>query len=146
MNNASQAPYALPPHRFPFRALAARAGRGTLGGERECALGCLMSARLAAAALTGTRLPTPLRIARATGARAWLGTLALPATLRTPLARVVDASAGEDPLRLAGAVRALAVAAAPWLDMPSRAELERLALSVGEEPAASEPSPQHPVP
>ncbi len=136
--------YALARLRFAFRALAAQAGRGALGGERECALACLMAARLASALLPTSRLPPPARVTRAAAARAWLAALALPTALRIPVARVVDASAGEDTLRLAQNVRVLALAAAEWLDTPSRAELERLALTLGAEPASGSPAGTQP--
>lgn len=137
-------PYALAPLRFPFRALAAQVGRGALGGERECGLACLMAARLASALLPASRLPAPLRLARASAARGWLAALALPAALRIPVARVVDASAGDDTLRLAQNIRVLAIAAAQWLDTPSRAELERLALTLGAEPTGGSPAVTNP--
>jgi hypothetical protein len=128
--------HGISPHRFPFPALAALAGRGALGGERETALAALMAARLAAGLAT-LSVPPDARGARAAAARAWLTGLALPPALRTPLARVVDTSAGEDRLRLAQHLRALSHAASAWLDSPSRSELERLALLLGETPSGS---------
>jgi hypothetical protein len=128
--------HTIAPNRFPFPALAALAGRGALGGEREAALAALMAARLAAG-LTVHSVPSSARGARAVAARAWLTGLALPPALRTPLARVVDASAGEDRLRLAQHLRALSHVASEWLDSPSRSELERLALLLGETPSSA---------
>jgi hypothetical protein len=128
--------HGISPHRFPFPSLAALAGRAALGGERETALAALMAARLAAGLAT-LSVPPATRGSRAAAARAWLTGLALPPALRTPLARVVDASAGEDRLRLAQHLRSLSHAASTWLDSPSRSELERLALLLGDTPSST---------
>src|SRR5688500_19769849 len=71
----SAPPYALHPTRFPCRALAARAGRAALGGEREVALACWLAARLALGLLPPEAVPAPLREVRAAAARGWLANL-----------------------------------------------------------------------
>jgi hypothetical protein len=120
------------PRRFPWRALAALAGRQPIGGEREIALGCLMAARLASGAYGAGALPPAVRAERAAGARVWLASLTVPPAIRAALTRVTDASARTPTPapELAGAIRALVASAASQLDAPSRAELERLASEV----------------
>lgn len=119
-------PYALEPLRFPFPALAALAGRLPLGGGREVALAALLTARLAQGVATGEALHPGDRAARASAAKVWLASLALPATTRVPFARCVEATTGT-PLQVAGALRSLVAAAGAHLDGPSVQELERLA-------------------
>ena len=123
-------PYGLATPRFAFPALAALAGRAPLGGEREVALAAFVTARLAAACNGPSPLPLPTRVARAAAARIWLASLALPAVTRTPLTRLVDASGGDTPEGLAGALATVAAAAAPYLDAASRRELDRLGQSL----------------
>lgn len=118
-------PYSLPPHRFPFPALAAQAARAPLGGAREAALACLMAARLGEGACRDP-LATSARAARAARARAWFASLALPAALRAPAARVADGIASERASDLAGALAALLAAARRHLDAHATAELERV--------------------
>ena len=123
----SPPPYSLAPTRFPCRALAARAGRAALGGEREVALGCWLGARLAVALLPAESVPALDRGPRAAAARAWLAGLALPAATRTALSRLVDASGGDSPAGAAAAIRRVLGVASAQLDAASRAELERIA-------------------
>ena len=118
-------PYAVPPVHFPFRALAARAGRAPLGGEREVALGALMVARLARDAIGENELPIALRKERAAAARTWLASLALPARARSPLTRLLEASAG-DATTLTAAIDDAATALTPWLDDHCIAELRAI--------------------
>ncbi|MFY7921581.1 MAG: hypothetical protein ACOVSI_04145 [Gemmatimonas sp.] len=119
-------PYALAPLRFPFPALVALAGRLPLGGGREVALASLLVARLAQSVAPGDALPAAERAARASGAKVWLASLALPATSRVPFARCIESTTGT-PLQVAGALRTLVAAAGGHLDGPSVQELERLA-------------------
>jgi len=119
-------PYALEPLRFPFPALAALAGRLPLGGGREVALAALLTARLAHGAVAGDALHPGDRATRASAAKVWLASLALPATTRVPFARCVEATTGT-PLQVAGALRSLVAAASTHLDGPSIQELEKLA-------------------
>jgi hypothetical protein len=121
---ATRPPYALsaPPFRFP--ALAALAGRGQLGGDREVALAAFVAARLVVGVLPPNALAAPARAARAAAGRHWLASLALPAAMRGPLARLVDATAGNDRQALAAALRTAIDAVAPALDGAARSELE----------------------
>jgi hypothetical protein len=123
---ATQPPYALsvPPFRFP--ALAALAGRGQLGGDREVALAAFVTARLVVGVLPPNPLSAPARTARATAGRQWLASLALPAAVRAPFTRAIEATATTDRAALATAFRAAIAAAAPALDTGSRAELEAI--------------------
>jgi hypothetical protein len=121
----SQPPYALAPIPFRFPALASLAGRAALGGDREVALATYLAARLAHDALADRGLSQPIRAERAVGAKSWLATLSLPAAIRTPLARLVEAS-GDDERAVAPALRAVIAAATSRLDQASRLELNRL--------------------
>ncbi|MEP7086926.1 MAG: hypothetical protein ABI884_06290 [Gemmatimonadota bacterium] len=120
---ASLPPYAVGPIVFPFRALAAYAGRAQLGRGREVALACLMAARLSTP-IASEPLPAPVRAARATGASRWFASLALPSGLRAPLSRVAAASAQESASELAEALGAVISAARKHLDAGSLGELE----------------------
>jgi hypothetical protein len=121
-------PYALSTPSFPFRHLAALAGRAPIGGAREVALACYMTARLAAERRPSSpELPEDARQVRAAAARSWLGTLTLPAAVRTPLARCMESSAAGTATVLARDVAAVRAACASYLDATSRAELDALA-------------------
>lgn len=122
-------PFAPEPLRFPFPALVALAGRLPLGGGREVALAALMAARLAQGVAPGEALHPADRASRATAAKVWLASLALPAATRVPFARCVDATTGTS-LQVAGALRSLVAAAGAHLDGASVQELERLARSL----------------
>ena len=115
-------PLSVPPIRFPFRALAARAGRAPLGGEREVAMAALMVARLSADALRGGALGAQQRAERAAAAKGWLASIAVPARARPPLARAIEATT-HDGAAIAAALDDLVETAASWLDAPSVAEL-----------------------
>lgn len=119
-------PYAVESLRFPFPALAALAGRLPLGGGREVALAALLTARLAQGVASGEALHPSDRATRATAAKVWLASLALPAATRVPFARCVEATTGTS-LQVAGALRSLVAAAGAHLDGPSVQELEKLA-------------------
>ncbi|MFN5581180.1 hypothetical protein [Gemmatimonas sp.] len=119
-------PYAVESLRFPFPALATLAGRLPLGGGREVALAALLVARLSQGVASGEALPPADRATRATAAKVWLASLALPAATRVPFARCVEATTGTT-LQVAGALRALVAAAGAHLDGPSVQELEKLA-------------------
>lgn len=120
-----QPPFALAPITFPFPALAGLAGRLPLGGGREVALAVLTAARLGVVMLPPEALPGDERQARAAAARVWLASLALPAPLRVPLARAIDASA-TGPMPMSGALRAVSAAAGSYLDGGASLELDRL--------------------
>jgi len=119
-------PYALAITTFRFRALAALAGRAQLGGQREVALASYLAARLADDARSADGLPQPERAERAHAARAWLAGMALPANLRVPFARLLDATAGERPA-LSAALDGVIALAGEYLDPPARSELGQLA-------------------
>ncbi len=119
-------PYAVESLRFPFPALAALAGRLPLGGGREVALAALLVARLSQGVANGEALHPSDRATRATAAKVWLASLALPAATRVPFARCVEATTGTS-LQVAGALRSLVAAAGAHLDGPSVQELEKLA-------------------
>jgi len=124
--HVSTPPYALTTPTFPFRALAALAGRAALGGEREVALATYLVARLAHDCLPDNELSPSTRIARSTAARAWLSSVTLPAGVRAPLARLTEATEGER-ATVAVAVTGVIAATTAYLDGPARSELERLA-------------------
>lgn len=123
------APYALAPTPFPFPALAALAGRTTLGGPREVALACLVAARLASG-VRAPSLPADERATRATGARSWLGALAVPAAVRTAVLKVAEATAGDSPEAVATALGKVMEVTAGQVDGGARLELQRLAASL----------------
>lgn len=90
------------------------------------ALAALMSARLSQALRGATAVSAADRGARASAAKVWLASLALPANTRVPFARCLDATAGSA-LQVAGALRSLVAVAGAHLDGASVQELERLA-------------------
>ncbi len=118
-------PFAVPPLRFPFRALAARVGRAPLGGEREVALVALMIARLSADAFGEHALSAAQRAERATAAKSWLASLAVPSRARPVLVRALDATA-RDGETIAAALGDLVKVVGQWLDEPCIAELRAI--------------------
>ena len=123
-------PYALGVPEFPFPHLAAHAGRAPIGGAREVALACFVVARLAADrtfADDASAPPLLARTERSAAAKTWLGTLTIPAAVRAPLARCVEATATAARSAVARELAALSTAAAPYLDPSSRGELDTLA-------------------
>lgn len=117
---------------FRFKHLASLAGRAPIGGAREVALACFVVARLAAECV-GARNDDDEADARATrgaGAKAWLGTLALPPVVRTPAALCVERTFSATPQALSRDIAGLALAAAAYLDLSSRAELDLLATTL----------------
>jgi hypothetical protein len=116
---------------FRFPALAARAARAQVGGDREPVFAALVAARLVAgAAPASTALPLRVRSARAAAARRWVATLALPPAMRTAFLRVAQATAGDDLAALSAAYGALIEAVARALDPRARAELDALVRSI----------------
>ena len=121
-------PYALSAPVFKFRHLATLAGRAPIGGAREVALACFVAARLASDCCDpALDLDEEARTARCAGAKSWLGTIAIPSPVRTPVARLAEATATADPAAMAPLVSALARAAESFLDAASRSELDMLA-------------------
>ena len=128
-------PYALSAPVFRFRHLAALAGRAPIGGAREVALACFVAARLVSDCFDPTlALDDTSRAARCAGAKAWLGTIAIPSPVRCPAAKLADASATADPELMAPLVASLAKAAESFLDAASRSELDVLAARLRETP------------
>lgn len=124
-------PYALSAPVFPFRHLAALAGRAPIGGAREVALACFVAARLAAdCPVDGDEVQAEARAARSVGARAWVGTLALPPGVKAPVQRCVESSASGSRAGVARELATLIAAATSYLDPLSRGELEALAVSL----------------
>jgi len=133
---ASNPPYALRPLAFRFAALATLAGRAPIGGQREVALAAYVAARLVDDATAGRELPPPIRIERAATARNWLSSLTpLPPSVRTPLARLVDSTAG-DAAGMKAALQGVITVTAPYLDAAARSELDSLAAALDADPAA----------
>jgi hypothetical protein len=121
-------PYALSAPVFRFRNLAALAGRAPIGGAREVALACFVAARLVSDCCDPTlEIDEVARAARCAGAKAWLGTIAIPSPVRTPVAKLAEASALGNPAVMAPLVSSLAKAAESFLDVASRSELDALA-------------------
>jgi hypothetical protein len=121
-------PYALVTLTFPFRHLAALAGRAPIGGAREVALGCFMAARLAAeCGRADSERGDEASGERAAAAKSWLGTLTLPAAVRAPISKVIESSAQASMAVAAHDVAAMRQACATFLDASSRAELDVLA-------------------
>jgi hypothetical protein len=118
--------YSLTEIEFPFRSLASLAGRAAVGGAREVVLATLVSARLAGSVLGAESLATRSRELRATGARNWLLSLALPQASRTLFMRVIEATGTDDIESLGRALAQVIELADPHLDHPSRLELGRL--------------------
>jgi hypothetical protein len=120
-------PYALSAPVFRFRHLAALAGRAPIGGAREVALACFVAARLVSdCSDPALDLDEVSRAARCAGAKGWLGTIAIPSPVRTPVAKLAEASATADPAVMAPLVASLAKAAESFLDAASRSELDVL--------------------
>ncbi len=125
-------PYALAAPVFPFRHLAMLAGRAPIGGAREVALACFVAARLAADRALGDQgSPAEARSARCAGAKAWLGTLTLPAAVRGSAGKCVETSAEGAIADVGRAIGGLTTAATGFLDHPSRAELHAVAAALG---------------
>lgn len=118
-------PYAVPTTSFRFAALATLAGKAPLGGRREVALAVYLAARLADDTLPDRAVSTETRAERASHAKSWLSSIALPAPVRSSLAKLIDASAS-GPHAAAAAMPAVIVSSGTYLDAAGRAELDRL--------------------
>ena len=127
---APRAPYALEPTVFPLPALAALAGRASLGGPREVALACLVAGRLVADGGDGAGLTVEQRKARAQRTRQWLSAAAIPQPVRSSLVRLVDATVADDRQVVRQALNAVMMVTANHLDPAARLELERLAQAI----------------
>jgi hypothetical protein len=107
--------------------LAALAGRAPLGGGRETALASFVVARLAVGCLAASALPRDDRDTRASAARTWLASLALPVAVRAPFVKVIESTRHENRGAVAAALVTAADIAASYLDGPALAELKALA-------------------
>lgn len=124
-------PYALSAPVFRFKHLASLAGRAAIGGAREVALACFVAARLAAECTAATDDDPAVRAGRCAGAKAWLGTLALPAAIRASVARCAELSVEGRPAEVGQEMARLLLAATSYLDPQSRAELNALSAALG---------------
>ncbi len=123
-------PYALSAPSFRFRHLASLAGRAPIGGAREVALACFVAARLAAECTAAMDDDPAGRAGRCAGAKAWLGTLVVPATVRGSVARCAELSVEGSPADVGKEVAGLLLAATSYLDAQSRAELDTLSAAL----------------
>jgi hypothetical protein len=117
---------------FRFPALASLAGHAALGGARELLLATLLGARLVEGTVGLHAIAPALRRARATAARTWLSSLALPAQARVILARLFDLTAQEDRGLLTDAWEQLVTLVTPALDLSARTELRRLGAALAD--------------
>jgi len=122
-------PHALEPIAFRFPALAELAGRAQIGGRREVALAAFVAAKLARDCYADAPLSDAARAERAGGAKSWMSTLNLPATVRPALTRLLDATGRSRPI--ADEFAAVVSAVHSFLDGPAQRELERLAVTLG---------------
>lgn len=94
------------------------------------ALASFVVARLLSERVDGSDDDRPQRTARSIAAKGWLGTLALPQSVRSAAARCADLSVDGERGSLARDIRDLVLAASGFLDAKSRSELEALARSL----------------
>ncbi len=90
------------------------------------ALATLVAARLACGVSKAFPLTAIARRSRAAGARVWFSTLTLPVATRVPLAKLVDATEGEDRAVVAETLSDFVAIAWPHLDLGARAEIGEL--------------------
>jgi hypothetical protein len=128
-------PYALVAPEFRFRALAALAGRAALGGSRELLLATLLGGRLADGVVGPHPLPAAQRRTRAAAARSWLAAVAMTATARNAVGRVIESTATDDRRALGDAWDGLLALVTPYLDVAARSEVRRIALAAHGPPA-----------
>lgn len=108
-------------------------GRAPLGGPREIALACLVVGPLVVdAADRAAPLGLEQRKARAAGAKHWLGSAAVPAPVRTALARLADATAGDQAHTIQAALEAVTAVTANHLEPTARLEWSKLAQAIAE--------------
>jgi hypothetical protein len=136
--------YSLSQSEFPYRSLAALAGRAPIGGTREVALATLVAARLASSAVGPGLLPTSTRVARARSARNWLLSMSLPQNARNAVLRVIVASGDDNMEELQQSLAKLMELTDGQLDQASRMELGRLMKRMAPDAteAAERPEPQ----
>jgi hypothetical protein len=93
-------------------------------------LACFVAARLAAECTATMDEDSAGRAARCAGAKAWLGTLALPAAVRVSVTKCAELTVAGHHGEVGKEVATLIVAASSYLDPQSRAELEALSASI----------------
>ena len=118
--------FALATPRFRFRALAAFAGRASIGGDREVALGCLVVGRLASTILPPFQISGADVKSRSAAAKHWLASLSLPTAIRAPLAHVTDAVSSGSSTATAWAIEKVVATVGGKIDEASAAELRSL--------------------
>src|SRR6266542_4061142 len=123
--------FALATPRFRFRALAAFAGRASLGGDREVALASLVAGRLASGMLEPLDIQPSDAKARSAAAKHWLSSLSLPPAIRGPLAHVADAVATSNRTAAGVALEKMLVAVSRNIDEASAGELRALIADLG---------------
>jgi hypothetical protein len=128
--------FSLATPRFRFRALAACAGRASLGGDREVAMACLVGARMASAMLAPYSIPLTDSKSRSAAVKQWLASLSLPLAIRTALGHLADTVSSGDRTAAGDALLALVVAAAQQIDEPSASELRALIADLAPQPEA----------
>lgn len=112
---------------FSFPALATLAGRAPLGGPREVALSCFLVGRIVRdCILTNQGFATEQVEHRAAAAKHWLGSVAIQASVRNALSRLVDACAAHDAAAVRSALDGVIGVTANTLDQGARLELARL--------------------
>jgi hypothetical protein len=119
--------FALATPRFRFRALAAFAGRASLGGDREVAMACLVGGHLASAMLAPYSIPPADSKARSGAAKQWLASISLPPAVRIALGQLADAVASGNRAATGSAIERMLAAASRSIDEASAGELRALA-------------------
>src|SRR4051812_21907683 len=118
-------PFALDAPSFAFASIANFAARAPLGGAREIALAAYVTARMADD-VRGDTIPLEGRQSRAANARRWLSSLTIAEPVRRVFTDLIAATEADAPAA-AAAVRRVIEVTAPFLDGPSRLDLDRLA-------------------
>ncbi len=126
-----QPPYAVSVPEFPLPGLAGLTGRAPLGGPRETLVACFVAGRLVRDAVGAGSIDPQIRAARAAGARSWLTSLAMPASVRNAIVRLVESTASDDLSQVRAALSAVIGLTATYLDSPARSDLEHLAQTLG---------------
>jgi hypothetical protein len=122
-----RAPYSLEPTLFSFPALAMLAGRAPLGGPREVALGCFLVGRIVRDCILSHQGFSLEQVEhRAAAAKHWLGSVAIQASVRIALGRLIDACAAHDASAVRSALDGVIAVTANTLDQGARLELGRL--------------------
>ena len=102
-----------------------------MGGPREVVLACLVVGRIVGdAASERDVLSFDQLRGRIQGAKHWLGSAAIPATLRAALSRLADSAAAPDRDVVKAALDTVMTVTANQLDPAARFELGRLAQTI----------------